>query len=214
MLSRIFLNLTIPNLPAMAYYKRPLILLAFGLLQVFSLMAQIEKVRIKTESGDILLELYANKAPITVSNFLKYVDQKIYNGISFYRVVRMNNQPDKKVKIEVIQGGLGADSLKRLPAIAQETTNKTGIKHLSGVVSMARGAPESGSSEFFICINNQPELDFGGHRNPDGQGFAAFGKVTKGMDVVRKIQSGATGEKEKIQALVHPVKIITVERIK
>lgn len=145
-------------------------------------------VRIDTDQGEILVDLYPDKAPITVANFLRYVNEKRYDGGAFYRVVTMRNQPTSPVKIEVIQGGLDSDSTKRLPAIVHETNDKTGIKHLDGTISMARGAPGSASSEFFICINAQPELDFGGKRNPDGQGFAAFGRVTKGMDVVRRIQ--------------------------
>ena len=145
-------------------------------------------VRINTDAGQILVDVYTDKAPGTAANFLRYVAGKRYNGGAFYRVVTMRNQPTSPVKIEVIQGGLDADSSKRLPAIAHETNDKTGIKHLDGTISMARGAPGTASSEFFICINDQPELDFGGKRNPDGQGFAAFGRVTKGMDVVRRIQ--------------------------
>lgn len=147
------------------------------------------RVWIKTELGDIKVEIYVNEAPITASNFLKYVDGGLFDGGTFYRVVTMDNQPDNDVKIEVIQGGLGfGESEKRFPPIAHETTEKTGIKHKDGVISMARNEPGSASSEIFICINDQPELDFGGKRNPDGQGFAAFGKVIEGMDVVRKIQ--------------------------
>ncbi len=148
------------------------------------------RVRIDTDAGAITVELYPDKAPVTVANFLKYVNGKLYDGGAFYRVVTMKNQPTSPVKIEVIQGGLDADSAKRLPAISHETNDKTGIKHLDGTISMARGTPGSASSEFFFCIGPQPELDFGGKRNPDGQGFAAFGKVTEGMDVVRKIQQG------------------------
>ena len=187
----------------------------FCLFLISSLTAQVQNVRIHTDAGDIFLELYADKAPVTVSNFLKYVDGKLYDGALFYRVVRTDNQPDKKEKIEVIQGGLiNKDSLKRMPPIIQETTDKTGIKHQDGTISMARSTPASASSEFFICVNNQPELNFGGNRNPDGQGFAAFGKVTKGMEIVRKIQAGKTGENEKIQLLVEPVKIMTIDRVK
>ena len=196
----------------MAYSKR-CFLLAFCLFQLALLPALAQKVSIKTEAGDIFLELYAAKAPLTVSNFLKYVDQHRYDGVTFYRVVRMNNQPDKLIKIEVIQGGLNKDSTKRLDSIAQETTRKTGLKHLDGTISMARNTPNSASSEFFICINDQPELDFGGKRNPDGQGFAAFGKVTKGMDIVRAIQLGEAGTGDKQQLLQRPVKIISVSRI-
>lgn len=180
-----------------------------------------QKVQIETSKGNITVELYADKAPITVANFLRYVDEKRYDGGKFYRVVRMDNQTASPIKIEVIQGGLQNDSTKILPPIPQETTNKTGILHADGAISMARGKPESGASEFFICINAQPELDFGGKRNPDGQGFAAFGKVVKGMDVVRKIQQGETGQpgptnafSSPLQLLKEPVIIKTVSRIK
>ena len=143
----------------------------------------------ETELGPIQLELYPDRAPITVSNFLMYVDENRYKDFHFYRVVHMENQPDNDVKIEVIQGGLGFDKHPmELPTIAHETTDKTGLRQLNGTLSMARMEPGTASSEIFICINDQPELDFGGKRNPDGQGFAAFGKVISGMDVVRKIQ--------------------------
>lgn len=149
------------------------------------------RVAIVTELGTIEVELEPEKAPITVANFLSYVDEGAFNGGAFYRTVLLDNQPDNEVKIEVIQGGLGMDKITgpaRHAPIEQETTNKTGLKHLDGTISMARLAPNSATSEFFICINDQPELDFGGKRNPDGQGFAAFGQVTSGMDVARKIQ--------------------------
>jgi peptidyl-prolyl cis-trans isomerase A (cyclophilin A) len=142
---------------------------------------------ITTELGDITVELYPKKAPVTVANFLKYVDANLYDGSSFFRSVTMDNQPRDSVKIEVIQGG-NVDSLKQFPAIALEITEKTGLRHKNGTISMARSTPNSATSSFFICINDQPSLDFGGKRNKDGQGFAAFGKVTSGMDVVRKIQ--------------------------
>ena len=143
----------------------------------------------KTELGSIQLELYPDRAPITVSNFLRYVDQNRYEDLHFYRVVHMENPSDNDVKIEVIQGGLVFDKHPReLPTIIHETTDKTGIRHLNGILSMARLDPGTASSEIFICIIEQLELDFGGRRNPDGQGFSAFGKVISGMDVVRKIQ--------------------------
>ena len=180
-----------------------------------------QKVQIETGVGVIVVELYADKAPVTVANFLRYVDEKRYDNGKFYRVVRMDNQSTSPVKIEVIQGGLQSDSTKMLPPIPQETTNKTGILHVDGAISMARGKPESGASEFFICINDQPELDFGGKRNPDGQGFAAFGKVVKGMEVVRKIQQGQTGQpgptnafSNPMQLLIKPVMITKVSRVK
>ena len=165
------------------------------------------KVLIKTELGDIKVEIYINEAPITASNFLKYVDEKLFDGGSFYRIVTMDNQPNNDVKIEVVQGGLGfGESEKRFPPIEHETTDKTGIKHRDGVISMARNNPGSASSEIFICINDQPELDFGGKRNPDGQGFAAFGKVIAGMDVVRKIQQQpAEGQMLNPKIMIHSI---------
>jgi peptidyl-prolyl cis-trans isomerase A (cyclophilin A) len=146
------------------------------------------KVNIATELGDITIELYPDKAPVTVANFLRYVDEDLFGDARFYRTVTMDNQPDNDVKIEVIQGGLFTDDYI-LPPIQHETTLMTGLKHLNGTVSMARVEPGTASSEIFICIGNQPALDFGGKRNPDGQGFAAFGRVISGMDVVRKIHA-------------------------
>jgi peptidyl-prolyl cis-trans isomerase A (cyclophilin A) len=147
-------------------------------------------LQLETGFGVITLELYPKQAPLTVSNFLRHVDEKRFVGACFYRVVHMHNQPNNDIKIEVIQGGLKDDEHPQsLPPIAHETTQQTGILHQNGVISMARNEPGSASSEFFICINDQPDLDFGGRRNPDGQGFAAFGRVITGMDVVRKIQS-------------------------
>ena len=167
--------------------KKHVLLLTF--LMVSYARETIIPISMETELGPIQLELYPDRAPITVSNFLRYVDENRYEDFHFYRVVHMENQPDNDVKIEVIQGGLGFDKHPmELPTIIHETTDKTGIRHLNGTLSMARLEPGTASSEIFICINDQPELDFGGKRNPDGQGFAAFGKVISGMDVVRKIQ--------------------------
>jgi peptidyl-prolyl cis-trans isomerase A (cyclophilin A) len=165
----------------------------------------------KTDAGDIQFKLYKNKAPITAANFIKYIEEEYYQGGYFYRVVRLDNQPDNAVKIEVIQGGLDSTHSKQsLPPIVHETTSQTSIRHKDGTLSMARNNPGSASSEFFICINDQPALDFGGNRNPDGQGFAAFGQVTKGMEVVRHIQAGETNK----QALKNPVKINSITKIK
>ena len=176
--------------------------------------ALAQKVLVQTERGDIVLQLFSDKAPVSSKNFLRYVKEHRYDGAGFYRVVRLDNQPDKKVKIEVIQGGLGDDSTKTLSGIIHETTAITGLKHLDGTLSMARNGPGTAGSEFFICINNQPELDYGGKRNPDGQGFAAFGKVLSGMSIVKQIQQEQTGTGEKIQALTKPVKIIRMSVLK
>lgn len=147
------------------------------------------RVLMMTQLGGITVEVYPRQAPVTSANFLRYVTESRFRGAAFYRTVRPDNQPDNAVKIEVIQGGLGdADSLA-LPPILHETTAKTGVLHKDGTISMARREPGTASSEIFICIGDQPELDFGGRRNPDGQGFAAFGRVVAGMDVVRRIQA-------------------------
>lgn len=165
------------------------------------------KVLFKTELGDIIVEIYEKDAPITAKNFLRYVNENRYEGACFYRVVKIDNQPNNDVKIEVIQGELRSIIDENiLPPIEHETTDKTGILHKDGVLSMARSMPGTASSEFFICIGDQPELDFGGKRNPDGQGFAAFGKVITGMDVVRKIQQQpADGQMLISKVIIHNI---------
>jgi peptidyl-prolyl cis-trans isomerase A (cyclophilin A) len=153
-------------------------------------------VLLSTELGEIELSLDEKRAPNTVKNFLRYVSAKAYDNGSFYRTVttRPDNQPDKSIKIDVIQGG-AVDNFKDFAPIALERTNTTKLRHLDGTLSMARDTPDSATNAFFICVGNQPELDFGGKRNPDGQGFAAFGQVIRGMEVVRKIQrSKADGQ--------------------
>ncbi|MAE07351.1 MAG: peptidylprolyl isomerase [Bacteroidetes bacterium] len=146
------------------------------------------KVIIETNLGEITLELYEKEAPLTSKNFIRYIDEKRYEGATFYRVVTPNNQPDSKIRIEVVQGGLYEDDHPQaLPPIAHENTKQTGIKHLDGVISMARYGPGTATFEFFICVGDQPSLDCGGNRNPDNYGFAAFGKVIDGMDVIRQI---------------------------
>ena len=175
------------------------------------------KVLIQTELGDIQIELYPDQAPISIANFLRYVDENRYREATFYRTVRLDNQSQSPVKIEVIQGGLGMDEhSSKLPPIAHETTATTGLKHLDGIVSMARLEPGSASSEFFICVGEQPELDFGGKRYPDGQGFAAFGLVIEGMEVVRKIHTQPSGgDRPPVQGqwMEEPVKILSVKRV-
>jgi len=182
--------------------------------------AETINLLMKTSAGDITLELYPEAAPITVANFLRYVDGGYYDSGRFYRVVRLDNQAQNNIKIEVVQGGLMPDENGGpFPPIIHETTEDTGILHTDGVISMARSEPGSATSEFFICINNQPELDFGGMRNPDGQGFATFGKVTSGMDVVRQIQAMPTDTPEEVleytsgQILLQPVSIESIVRM-
>ncbi len=154
------------------------------------------QVRIETELGAIVVELEAKAAPITVSNFLSYVQDGLYEGGAFFRTVTLANQPTNDVKIEVVQAE--ANTARRRayhPPIPLERTRDTGLRHLDGTLSMARYGPDTARDSFSICIGDQPSLDYGGKRNPDGQGFAAFGRVVSGMDVVRKIQAApASGQ--------------------
>jgi len=170
--------------------------------------ANAPQVVIETALGDIRVALDPVRAPKTTANFLRYVDEHFYDDTTFYRTVTPANQPDNAVKIEVIQGGLDTESGAAYGPIPLERTSVTGLSHLDGVISMARDGPDTGRSEFFICLGNQPELDFGGKRNPDGQGFAAFGHVVSGMDVVRKIQQSPAND----QRLNPPVKIVRIRR--
>jgi len=164
-------------------------------------------ILIQTELGNIVVELYPQQAPITVNNFLRYVAENRFVNSAFYRVVRADNQPNNQIKIDVIQGGLLQDDHPQmLSPIPHESTQQTGLQHEDGTLSMARNQPGSASSEFFICVGDQPELDFGGQRNLDGAGFAAFGKVIDGMDVVRKIHQSPA----KTQALEPPIAITRI----
>jgi len=186
------------------------LIISIAVLYVGCNSDKVQNIVIKTTAGEIYAEIYTTKAPITASNFLTLIDNGVFNtgAACFYRVVRLDNQPNNQVKIEVIQGGL--NDREQTPPIIHETTDETKILHTDGVLSMARNKPGSASSEFFICIGDQPELDFGGKRNPDGQGFASFGKVTKGMEVVKKIQQA----KDENQYLIDPIKILSIKKLK
>jgi peptidyl-prolyl cis-trans isomerase A (cyclophilin A) len=160
-----------------------------------------------TSLGNIEVELDNARAPITTANFLRLVAGGGYDGGVFHRTVTASNQPNSKIKIAVIQAGPNPAETHAETPIKLERTTLTGIKHKDGTISMARSAPDTATADFFICVGDQPQLDFGGQRNPDGQGFAAFGKVISGMDVVRKInQSAADGQK-----LAPPVQILKAE---
>lgn len=166
-------------------------------------------VVIETSLGEIRVALDPVHAPSTTANFLRYVDAHFYDDSSFYRTVRPDNQPDDPVKIEVIQGGLDDESGAGYAPIPLERTSVTGLRHLDGTISMARDTPDTARSEFFICIGDQPELDFGGKRNRDGQGFAAFGRVIAGMEVVRRIQQAPAAA----QRLAPEIPIAHVRRV-
>ena len=155
-------------------------------------------VQIQTDFGDIEVELYPAKAPKSVVAFLSYVDSGLYKNCTFYRVLKEENQPSSSFKSELIQGGIWQSNNKKaasLPGIPHETTKQSGILHINGTVSLARTTPGTASSEFFICVGNQPAYDYGNNANPDKLGYAAFGRVVKGMDVVRMIhQQPENGE--------------------
>lgn len=172
-------------------------------------VADKPRVLLQTALGDIELELDTRAAPRTVTNFLHYAQQGFFADGMFHRTVTLGNQPTNSVKISVIQAQANPARAGGFPPpIPLERTRDTGLRHLDGTVSMARDKPDSGKDHFFICVGDQPDLDFGGRRNPDGQGFAAFGRVVKGMDVVRQIhESPAEG-----QALKPPIRIQRVIR--
>jgi peptidyl-prolyl cis-trans isomerase A (cyclophilin A) len=147
-------------------------------------------VEITTRFGDVELELFPQQAPVTVAAFLSYIDSGYYDKSSFYRVLVDEDQPTYAPKSEIIQGGVwkaNSQLLSKIPGIAHEPTQQTKLSHTDGTISLARLAPGSAHTEFFICVGDQPGFDFGGQNNPDGQGYAAFGRVIKGMDVVRRM---------------------------
>jgi peptidyl-prolyl cis-trans isomerase A (cyclophilin A) len=162
------------------------------------------RVLLQTELGDIEAELFPDAAPRTVTNFLRYVQAGFYADGSFFRTVTPTNQPTNQVKIQVVQVEANpAKSAEFLPPIPLERTRDTGLHHRDGTLSMARDGPDTAQDSFSICVGEQPELDFAGKRNPDGQGFAAFGVVVRGMEVVRKIHAApAEG-----QRLTPPIRI-------
>lgn len=169
-------------------------------------------IEIQTSKGDIEVELYPDQAPKTVQAFLSYIKAGHYKNSSFYRVLNNENQPSNAPKAELIQGGLYRSNPRvhdTLPGIPHETTQQTHIQHKSGVISLARLAPGTATSEFFICLGDQPGFDYGGENNPDKQGYAAFGKVVKGMDIVNKIYS----QREEDQAFDPPVPIYNIVQL-
>ena len=154
-------------------------------------------IEIQTNFGEIIVELYPEKAPKTVAAFLSYIDSGYYKNSSFYRVLKAQDQPSNSPKSDLIQGGIWQTDYKKqlkIPGIPHENTRQTGILHKNGVISLARTNPGTASTEFFICIGDQPAYDHGGNANPDKQGFAAFGKVIEGMDVVKQIHKQPDNE--------------------
>ena len=172
------------------------------------------RVAVETPLGRIVIELHTKEAPITTANFLRYVDQKRYDGATFFRASRAPGAPE----YGLIQGGVQGDPKRVLPPIAHEPTTKTGLKHVSGTVSIARNAPGSATSDFFILIGDAPGLDADPAASGDNQGFAAFGTVVEGMDVAQKILALPTPGKAinpvmKGQIIDPPLKIISARRV-
>ncbi|WP_420441363.1 peptidylprolyl isomerase [Candidatus Palauibacter sp.] len=187
----------------------PLSLAAAGLRSTPSVAEDPVRVIVETERGTFELEVDVDRAPVTAANFLRYVDGGFYDGGTFFRTVHQDNQPNDSIRIAVVQGGRNPDSeVESFPPIPLERTSETGILHEDGTVSMARGGPDTATQSFFICIGDQPSLDFGGMRNPDGQGFAAFGRVVDGMDVVLAIHRAPY----EAQQLTPPARIVRVYR--
>jgi peptidyl-prolyl cis-trans isomerase A (cyclophilin A) len=143
------------------------------------------RVDLNTGAGTIVLELYPDKAPITVANFLKYVRQKRYDGVTIYRAVHAPGAPENGF----IQGGVQGDPKRVLPAIAHEPTSQTGLPHKDGTITMARLAPGSATSDFVIMVGPASYMDANPAATGDNLGYAAFGQVVSGMDVVKKIQA-------------------------
>ncbi len=183
-------------------------------------------VVLETELGNMTLEIDAARAPITAANFLKYVDAGLYDGGEFHRAVRPDNETRKDVPIQVIQARINETRrAEAFPAVPLERTTQTGLKHLDGTISMARDVtptrpgPDTVRSDLFICIGDQPLLDYDGKRSPDGQGFSAFGRIIDGFEVVRRIHMAPTptdtparfGVAEG-QSLVPPIRIIRARR--
>jgi len=173
----------------------------------------IVKVNLETGQGLIVIALYVDKAPITTANFLRYVDQKRYDGATFFRAARAPGPVD----YGLIQGGVQNDPARVLKPIPQEPTTLTGIKHLDGVISIGRNAPGTATSDFFICVGDAPYMDADPAAPGDNLGFAAFGRVVEGMDVVHKIirlptPGKATNPVMQGQMLDPPVPILRARR--
>ena len=185
---------------------------AFVLLVSCGTKYENPHIEIQTQYGDIEVELYPKQAPQTVAAFLRYVDWGYYKNASFYRVLNDNNQPSNAPKSALVQGGIWKVNhalVASLSGIVHENTKQTGLHHISGTLSLARQAPGTASTEFFICTQDQPGFDFGGENNPDKQGYAAFGKVVKGMSIVYKIYRSPDND----QQLDPPILITKIVRL-
>jgi len=168
----------------------------------------LPRVALETQMGTLIVEIDTVAAPLTAANFLRYTDAGAYDGGQFHRTVTPGNQPDNEIRIGVIQGSMRRGAAE-YPPVPLERTTKTGIPHLNGTISMARTGPDTATNQFFICVGDQPELDFGGRRNPDGQGFAAFGRLLSGWLVLKQIQMAPAAG----QVLQPAIQIVRARRL-
>ncbi len=199
------------NFDSMKRIMKNILIVFVFLLSACATKYKNPHIAIQTEYGDIEIELYPDQAPKTVAAFLSYIDSGYFKRSSFYRVLNDENQPSNAPKTELIQGGIWKTNNKlaaQLKGIPHETTQQTKILHKNGVISLARLAPGTAGTEFFICVGDQPGLDYGGENIEDRQGYAAFGKVVKGMDVVRKVYR----QNEDGQYFYSPVGILDIVR--
>ena len=209
-----------PSVGRQAFFKAVFLAgVALGLLTLCLSCAHLSArpvwVVFETELGNITVEVDVAHAPITGKNFLRYVDGKFYDGGMINRAVRLDNTVRHDVEIQVIQFQSDPTRESELfPPIPMERTSVTGLRHVNGALSMARMGPDTAQASFSIVIGNQPEMDFGGRRNPDGQGFAVFGRVVTGMDTVKKIHQAHTGRSGPYQTetLEPPIRILKAYR--
>jgi len=185
-------------------------LLLTGTMVAAAALPETTSVRVVTGEGAITVELDRKAAPLTTANFLRYVDQKRFDGTSFYRATTV------APGIGLVQGGVRGDAKRVLPPVAHEPTTVTGLAHVEGTISMARTTPGSARGDFFITTGPLSSLDAHPQAAGDNAGFAAFGHVTDGMDVVRAILAAPVGDTGdgvmRGQILVKPVRIVTVRR--
>ncbi len=174
-------------------------------------LSDIVRVRLETEAGPILLALDHKKAPVTTANFVRYVDEKRFDGTFFYRAARTKGATGRGF----VQGGIRHSARRSFPPIAHEPTEKTGLRHVDGTVSMARAAPAGAMGDFFIIVGGpMPAMD----SKPGAPGFAAFGRVEEGMDTVRSLLAAPTVPNAgrgpmRGQMIEKPVRIVSARRV-
>ncbi len=191
-------------------YKYFLVIISMTLFSCSHPYYKNPHILIETNYGDIEVELFPDKAPITVAAFLSYIDSGYYTKSSFYRVLKVEDMSG--INYGLIQGGIWQTNDQQhpaIPGIVHETTKQTGLSHISGTISLARTSPGTANTEFFICVGDQTQFDYGNNGIADEQGFAAFGSVLKGMDIVRKIQE----QRSSGESFVEKISIDKIKRL-